>query len=251
MTEDDAAEALYGAPLRQFVEERKRLAADLRAAGDRAAAAAVAKLARPSMSAWVVNQLWRQANEDMQALFAAGAKLRGGDFGAGAAQRVALAALRKRAAEVLRSDGHAASEGTLLRVQTTLQALSAIGGFAPDAPGRLTEDRDPPGFEVLGGVTEVMRAPEEEKRPGTGTGTGTGARDRAQRREEERERRKTQADLERARKVLERARHAVKVAEGEVAEQRERLGRAEREADKARADLAEVESLVESIEKKL
>lgn len=245
---DDAAEALYGAPLKQFVEERKRLAADLKAAGDRAAAAAVAKLPRPGMSAWVVNQLWREARAEMDALFAAGAKLRGGDFGAGAAQRASLQALRKKAAEVLKRDGHAATEGTLLRVQTTLQALSAIGGFAPDAPGRLVEDRDPPGFEVLGGVTEVKKAPEpEQPKPGP----GTDQKEREKRREEERRRKAVQVDLERAMKVLERARHAVRVAEGEVAEQAERMARVEKEAEKARQDLAEVEKLVESIEKKL
>lgn len=251
MNSDEAAEALYAAPLKQFVEERKRLAAELRTAGDKAGAAAVAKLPRPGMSAWVVNQLWRQAQGEMGALFAAGAKLRSGDFGAGAPQRAALQRLRAKAAEILKSDGHAASEGTLHRVQTTLQALSAIGGFEPDAPGRLVEDRDPPGFEVLGGVTEVKKAPEEE-RPGTGTGTGTGMdqKEREQRREEERVRKQVDVELGRAMKVLERARHAVRIAEGEVAEQAERMARVEREAEKARKDLAEVESLVESIEKK-
>ena len=244
---DDAAEVLYGAPLSQFVEERKRLAGERKAAGDKAGAAAIGKLPRPAMSAWVVNQLWRQAKGDMDALFAAGAKLRSGDFGATAAQREALGTLRKQAAEVLKSDGHAASEGTLLRVQTTLQALSAIGGWEPDEPGRLTADRDPPGFEVLGGVTDVKKA--EEKRSGTGTGTGT--EEREKRREEERQRKKVEADLARAEKVLERARHAVRVAEGEVAEQAERMARLEREAEKARKDLEEVEALVESIKQKL
>jgi hypothetical protein len=252
MTIDDAAEALYGAPLKQFVEERKRLAADLKAAGDKAAAAAVAKLARPGMSAWVVNQLWREARKDMEALFAAGAKLRGGDFGAGAAQRAALQSLRNKAVEVLKSDGHAPSDGTLLRVQKTLQALSAIGGFEPDEPGRLVEDRDPPGFEVLGGVTtEVKKAPDPESGKGTGKGTEAGTKEREQRREEEQRRKTVRVDLDRAMKVLERAKHAVRVAEGEVAEQAERMARVEKEAEKARQDLAEVERLVESIQKKL
>jgi hypothetical protein len=40
----------------------------------------------------------------------------------------------------------------LRRVTTTLSALAASGGFAPDAEGALLEDRDPPGFEVLGAV---------------------------------------------------------------------------------------------------
>ena len=247
MTPDDAAEALYGGPLKQFVEERKRIAADLKAAGDKAAAAEVAKLAKPSVSAWVVNQLWREARGEMDTLFAAGAKLRGGDFGAGAAQRASLLALRNKAVEVLKSDGHTPSDGVLLRVQKTLQALSAIGGFAPDEPGRLAEDRDPPGFEVLGGVTEVKKAPE----PDAGSGRGTGTKEREERREAERRQKAVRVDLERAMKVLERAKHAVRVAEGEVAEQAERMARVEKEAEKARQDLAEVERLVESIQKKL
>lgn len=246
MTVDDAAEVLYGAPLQQFVGERKRIAAELKAAGDKAAGAAVAKLAKPGMSAWVVNQLWREARGEMDRLFAAGAKLRSGDFGAGAAQRASLLALRAKAIEVLERDGRAPSDGTLLRVQKTLQALSAIGGFAPDEPGRLVDDRDPPGFEVLGGVTEVKKAP-EEKLPGA----GTGVREREKRREEERRQKAVRVDLERAMKVLERAKHAVRVAEGEVAEQAERMARVEQEAEKARQDLAEVERLVESIQKKL
>lgn len=249
MTVDDAADALYGAPLKQFVEERKRLAADLKAAGDKAAAAAVAKLAKPGMSAWVVNQLWREARGEMQNLFDAGAKLKSGDFGAGAAQRASLLALRNKAVEVLKSDGHAPNDGTLLRVQKTLQALSAIGGFAPDEPGRLVEDRDPPGFEVLGGVTDVKKPPERE--PEAKTETGTGTKEREQRREEDQRRKAVKVDLERAMKVLERAKHAVRVAEGEVAEQAERMARVEQEAEKARQDLAEVERLVESIQKKL
>jgi chromosome segregation ATPase len=34
-------------------------------------------------------------------------------------------------------------------VTTTLSALAATGGFAPDAPGTLRFDRDPPGFGAV------------------------------------------------------------------------------------------------------
>ncbi|HVK77128.1 MAG TPA: hypothetical protein VM734_27665 [Kofleriaceae bacterium] len=146
---DAAAEELYGAPLSAFTAERKRLADALRATGAKPAAAAVAKLPRPAMSAWVVNRLYREARDDLDALLAAGARLRTGDRAALDAQRTALARLRARAAEVLAGDGHAASPATLQRVATTLQALSATGGFAPDPPGRLLTDRDPPGFEAI------------------------------------------------------------------------------------------------------
>ena len=147
---DPAAEELYGAPLSQFTAERKRLADALRADGDRSLATRVAALARPTMAAWVVNQLWRRARGEINELMAAGQKMKRGEPGAWQEQRASLARLTAEASEVLRADKHAASPATLRRVTSTLQALSAVGSFAPDAAGRLVADRDPPGFEVLG-----------------------------------------------------------------------------------------------------
>jgi hypothetical protein len=147
------AEALYGGSLRDFANDRKRFATELRQAGDRAAAAAVATLPRPTLSAWLVNRLWRQARPEFDAMFDAAAQIRGGRLEAVPEQRTALARLRSLASEALRADGHAAAEGTLTRTSTTLQALAAVGSFAPDPPGRLVADRDPPGFESMTGVS--------------------------------------------------------------------------------------------------
>jgi hypothetical protein len=149
---DDTADELYGVPLSAFTAERKRLADALKAAGSKAAAAAVSKLPRPAMSAWVVNQLWREARDDMEELLAAGARVRDGERDALDDQRAALARLRSRAAGVLAADDHAASPATIQRIVTTLQALSALGTWDPDRPGRLVGDRDPPGFDVMMGA---------------------------------------------------------------------------------------------------
>jgi hypothetical protein len=147
-TSADAADELYAAPLDAFVEERKRLAAEAKAAGDKAAGAAIAKLGKPTISAWVVNRLWRRARADMDRLLAIGARMREGEFAAVAEQRSALSTLRKRAAEILTEGGHKVADATLSRVQTTLQALSATGWLSGEE-GRLVADRDPPGFEVM------------------------------------------------------------------------------------------------------
>ncbi|HYU14862.1 MAG TPA: hypothetical protein VEL05_02270, partial [Candidatus Acidoferrum sp.] len=141
-----AAELLYAAPLATFTAERKRLADELRAAGAGEAAEHVAKLGKPSVSAWVVNRLYRDARPDVDALLHAGRRMRAGDVAATRDQRAVLARLHQRAALALRAGGHAASPAMLRRVTTTLQALSAIGSFDPDPPGQLVEDRDPPGF---------------------------------------------------------------------------------------------------------
>jgi hypothetical protein len=147
---DEAVAELYRAPHDAFVAERKRLATELKAAGDKAGAARLLKLGRPTLSAWAVNQLWWQARDLFDGLLAAGARLRVGDQAATAERRDAIAALKSRAAALLVDGGHAVNEATLRRVTTTLAALAATGGFEPDAPGALAADRDPPGFDAAG-----------------------------------------------------------------------------------------------------
>lgn len=154
-----AADTLYGAPLGEFVAVRKQLADARKAAGDKTSAAAIAKLARPAMSAWVVNRLWREAEDEVSGLLAAGNRVRAGDRGGLEVQRALLGKLRAKAAAVLVGGGHAASPATLQRIATTLQALSALGTWEPDRPGQLVADRDPPGFDVMLGAVLDGPAP--------------------------------------------------------------------------------------------
>lgn len=225
---DPAAEELYGAPLSQFTAVRKRLADALRSEGDRSLATRVAALARPTMAAWVVNQLWRRARGDFDELMAAGQKMKRGEPGAWQEQRAALARLAAEASEVLREDRHAASPATLRRVTATLQALSAVGSFAPDQAGRLVADRDPPGFEVLGdedgtaaAAVAAAATPASPSRRGASARVRERIADEAEVREQ---RERSRAD---GRAAIERARAAA----------REKADR-ERQADKARSRAA-------------
>jgi len=147
---DQAVQALYHAPHEAFVAERKRLAAELKASGDAAGAQRLAKLARPSISAWAVNQLFWHERATFQKMFESAAELRAGKLAAREAHRQAMATLSARARKLLAAGGHAASEGTVRRVEATLAGLAAAGGFAPEPEGALTKDRDPPGFEAFG-----------------------------------------------------------------------------------------------------
>ncbi len=147
---DDAVGQLFRAPHASFVTERKRLAGELKAAGDKTGATKLGKLNRPPISAWAVNQLWWQAREAFDKLLVTAARLRDGDLGGTAAHREAIAALRTRAAAILVEAGNSATESTLRRIGTTLSAVAAFGNFDPDPPGALTDDRDPPGFEAAG-----------------------------------------------------------------------------------------------------
>lgn len=164
MTDFDAAlVALYRAPLSDFVTERKRLSAEVKAAGDAPGAARLAKLARPPVSVWAVNQLWWQERAAFDALIEAAARVKSGDRDASKQHREALAELKQKATALLQSSGNAASEITLRRVITTLSALAAIGSFEPDPAGALSADRDPPGFEALGAFASAPRRNQAEE----------------------------------------------------------------------------------------
>jgi hypothetical protein len=248
---DAQADELYGVPLSQFTAERKRLADELRGKGERAAASRVAALARPTLPAWVVNQLWRREQDDMEELFSAGLRMRAGEADAWQAQRAALARLNAAAGEVLRSDKHAASPATLRRVTANLLALSAHGSFAPDTDGRLVADRDPPGFEVLEDGAAALAAP--APRGGAARTRERIAQRAASHQDKERSRAEAKAAVERARtaarekaererlaekarsraaalgKTIERLRGEVEEMEEKLAARREALREAESE----------------------
>jgi len=160
-TSGDEIDALFQAPLADFTPARNALAAKLKKQGDAAAAEGVKTLGKPSISAWVANQLYWRQRKAFERLLAAGDRFRnaqaaqlagkGADLRASLdARREALADLTKHAADILRDAGHPASPDTMRRVMTTLEALATYGE-QPGAPqpGRLTADVDPPGFEAL------------------------------------------------------------------------------------------------------
>lgn len=208
MTYEEAISALYRAPHGEFVAERKRLSAELTTAGDKTSAGVLTKHNRPSVSAWAVNQLWWRDAAAVEALFASGSRVRKGDLGAAAAHRQATASLVTRAAALLEEAGHSASEATLRKVSANLAALAAAGGFAPDPPGALRSDRDPPGFEVMAAATAAGHLT-----AGVATPKEDDAQERARARAAETARRAAEA---RERAQAERARLIAALAEAKT-----------------------------------
>jgi hypothetical protein len=247
---DAAVAALYQAPFERFVAERKRLAAELEAAGDKPGAARLAKATRPPLSTWVVNQLWWNEQKAFGALFTTAERLRDADADADAtaAHRDAISALRARAAQILRSAGKAASESTLRRVTSTLTALAATGSFEPDPPGALKGDRDPPGFDVRGlaGFATGRRASTKATaREASKRGNAEAKRhDKAevdQRRRIERERAERKAERERLERKLRIARSALDERREELTRLKEKIGDTEDAVTEARAVVRELE----------
>lgn len=252
-----AVALLYRAPLDQFVAERKRLAQELKAAGDKENAARLSKLPRPPLSAWAVNQLWWHSREAFEQLLAAAERLRAGDLGAAAVHRDLLAKLRTKAAALLTEHGHSAPDATLRRVAATLAALAAGGGFEPDPPGALGADRDPPGFDAAATMTWSGRREAAAAQAGAGV-EPAGQDELAPRRERARaeaERRESEAAearrlAEERRKEEERRQErlraeraaARKKLEAELAEARSRAQAQARERDRLRAELTQADT---------
>jgi len=168
---DAVVQELARAPLARFVAERKRLAGELRAKGDATLAAQLEKRRKPPASAWAVNQLWWHEREAVERMLATASRLRSGELDVARAHHAALGTLREHAAKLLRDAGLGASDATLRRVSTTLAALAAAGGFAPDPTGALEDDREAPGFDAL----SAAGAPSAAIAPGPARGVAHAA----------------------------------------------------------------------------
>jgi len=257
-------DALFQAPLAEFTSARNALAARLKKSGDAAAAERVKTLGKPSLSAWVANQLYWRHRKAFDRLLAAGDRFRSAQAaqlagksadlrGSLDARREALSDLTKDAASILHDAGHPSSPDMMRRIMTTLEALATYGE-QPEAPqaGRLTADVDPPGFEALAALvprgahatrsakSEGTHAPprvipfNQPKREPPRRKAGN-EKDEARRREAERRAQETQArkelhEAERARAAAKRA------AERARAAMRDAAARA-KAAEKAKAAL--------------
>ena len=269
MAYDDALQELYQVPLSQFVAERKRLAGELKAAGDAADAKRLLARKRPTVSAWVVNQLYWHARDAFDEMLATAEQLRKGHIKASADHREALAKLRQRAAAMLEDSGHAATEATLRRVTATLSALAAAGSFDPDPPGALAADRDPPGFEAIGIPSEPLEEEEEQeeqkeapapKRHGgkDELAKARAARERDQAAEAEARRRAEMAERKRREEEEKRRkaeRHelesALRAARAELDTRERALNQLEKQLAKARDEVDDAQQTIDTLTAKL
>lgn len=131
-----AAADLYALPPADFTAARDELARQARSAGQRDDAAVIKKLARPTVSAWLVNQLVRAAQQPMrrlyelgEALHAAQQELAGDRLRELSAQRRQLIAeLMPEVSRLAADSGVTASGSALDEVRATLEAALADEG---------------------------------------------------------------------------------------------------------------------------
>ena len=161
MTLDEATDELYGADLDAFVAERTRLARELKESGDGEAAATLAKLKKPTVAAWALNQLARRHRRDVDLLLDAGHRLRQAQEGVvGGADRAAFEQAQKTEREALRRLTQQASEllgGASSQVLSQLTQTLRAAAVSEDgrellARGRFTAPLETEGFDVFGAL---------------------------------------------------------------------------------------------------
>jgi hypothetical protein len=246
VTSSSVAE-LYGLPLEGFVPARNELARDLRKGGDKERAADVAKLKRPSVAAWTVNQLARSNRKELDLLLDAGHRLRTGQVEAlekgdpakfEAARRDHERAVRDlvgAARELLASERGSSSDQMVASVERTLRYASIDEEQRPVlASGRLVEEVEATGFDAFAGMAlPSAQAPAKGK---TKKAAGGKREDATQRRKRVAA---AQASLEQARERERGARELLREAE--------RSERAAAKAlDRATADVAAAREALEA-----
>jgi hypothetical protein len=177
----EVADELYALSPAEFTAARDDRARQARASGQRDEAAAIKKLARPTASAWLVNQLARTAPDSIARLVAVGTALAEAQRNLvgerlrelSTERRQVINDLLPRASEIASQAGQPASPGTMGEVRATLEAaLADAGARAAVRSGRLTKAL---AYAGLGEVdlSAAVALPGDQAPPGRG-----GRRDR-------------------------------------------------------------------------
>jgi len=275
----DIGDELYALPPADFTGARDSQVAEARQSGDRATAAELAALKRPSVSAWLVNLLALRDPAALDRLIGLGESIRDAQGSVppqqlrdlSAQRRSALESAVARAQALARETGAAEpSRAHLAEVESTLSAAMADESAAELVrSGRVLKPVSYSGFgqEGLGGFGPVprtgapARAP-DRSRASTGA-TAAGTADRAQVAAEaaqalaERQQ-AAQAKVEDAQTQLDDAAAVERTANersdrltAQINDLRERLDEAQREARQARQDRLAAERELAAAQRRL
>jgi len=256
---DSIAEELYGLLPDEFTSARAAQVRAARSAGDRELAAAVAGLRRPTIGAWLANQLAREHKKELEALLNLGKEMRKAqEIGDGPALRrlsaqrhEALTALAADAKVLARIRNLAVSENSSRELESTLEAAVADADAA-DAlrAGGLTVGLSYSGFGPVGsaGCSRETTGPAprtaETARKKKGVSTASEKADRSRR---ERADAAAQLALARAEDRVKATGVEVGEAQAERDQRRDQVRQMERQLKEARESLRQAEQrLVET-----
>jgi hypothetical protein len=222
---DAAADELYAVAREDFTPRRKELAKQAKVAGDARLAAEIDKLAKPTTSAWLANQLARDPSSDVDEIAALGDALRTAHVNLAGAELRTLSQQRTRLVNTLVKQAGRLSQLTE-GITRELEDIFTTAIADPEVArvllaGRLTSAKDLAAAAAAWPTGEAATAP--SPRP-------------------TRERKKTRTDHEQAalereretaRQELAAARAAVKEAEADRTEEERILAEAQQAAEEA------------------
>ncbi|QIM22000.1 hypothetical protein G7075_14080 [Phycicoccus sp. HDW14] len=243
----EVASELYGLPPEEFTAARNAAAAEAKSSGDAELAAAVKVLRKPSVGAWLLNQLVRQHEDEVGQVLELGARLRAAQGTLGAAglraldtQRRALTrAVAGQAVAIGQSAGRSVSASVTAAVEETLRSamVDTEAGTALSS-GLLVDTFSASGLEPvdLSRVVAVGGATPRAGRSRSGSATPSGP---------------DPAAVAAARRAVEAAEAALRSAQSQAEAARQAGVAARRRRDEVGADLEKARQAVEALEERL
>ena len=242
---DGALDELYAAAPEDFVPERTRLSKALKADGRAGDAAELAKVRKPPLAAWALNQLARRNRRDVDLLLDSGNRLREAQAGvlggadrdslarAAAAQREAVERLTREAEGLLAERG-SVSPGVVVQVADSLRAAAVSPeGRELLARGRFSAPLESEGFDLVG----QLAASAPKRRPQAGR-----AKERARAAEAAAAVREAKARLKEAERAAREARTEAARLDAEAAKARRAAEAAEAGVEAAAREVADAEA---------
>lgn len=269
----EALEALYAVEPSAFMAARHERVAAARAAGDRESATEIGRLRKPTVAAWAMNLLARQAPEVVEDLVSLGVRMRVAQARLDTGTLTALRPERDEvvrcfvaaAADLAQGGGRTLASAALEDIRgTAVAALADQGASTAVSSGQLTRALSYSGFGEVdlseavartasgailtvvpgsGGASDALveGAPEDEG-DGDNPASGSGPQSAEARRKE------LEDELEAAQRLLEHAETSVVEAREHADDTRQRLAVVERQLTKAReADERALEAVTHAV----
>ena len=262
MTDARTLAELFRVSPEHFTATRNRLVAELRRAGEAAAAAALTKLPRPTLVVWAINQAAQRDRAAVDRLLATADQLKRTQLGraptevpvAAKAYQDAVAALVEESLAHVTRAGHAMTAAARNRLTGTLMAAATDPALRKLLrEGRLAREQTAAGFEVFGDAPPpALRVvkPSTASRQASPASPPPEDREAMRRRAEARVRLETaRADLARAEARARELAKAQAELDKSAVEARQRAAAARRAAAQGRADVARARARVTATEK--
>ena len=240
---DAIADELYGLQPDEFTAARTRYEKAAKAAGDRDLAVRIHSLGKPTVTAWLANQLVRAHRDELEPLLELGAGLREATRTLAGEQLRALSrqqselvrALVQHARQLARTAGRALTEDTVRGLEETLRAALADEDVANVLlAGHLTDALHTSGFDTgFGGSSNVIPLRPRQSASISKDQSG-GRRQRA-----DEQRRQAEQDLAEAQRALADAGAFLDQAQTDAADAEQKATAAQQRLEELREQLEE------------